>query len=62
MIFLKKEQQMLKELYEQIIKIETIEECEKFFDDLCTIKERLSMGQRLIAAKMLLDILSGQNE
>lgn len=25
------------ELYAEILKLETIEECEKFFDDLCTI-------------------------
>lgn len=50
-----KEKQMLNELYEQIVKLETLEECERFFDDLCTIKERLSMAQRLKAAKMLID-------
>jgi TrpR-related protein YerC/YecD len=46
---------MLKELYNELVKIETEEECERFLSDLCTIKELQSMGQRLKAAKMLLD-------
>ena len=44
-----------KELYEEILKLETIEECEKFFDDLCTINELDAMLQRIKAAKMLLE-------
>ena len=48
-------QPMLKELYDEILKLETEEECEAFFSDLCTLKELQSMGQRLLAAKMLLD-------
>ena len=43
------------ELYEQFLKLETLEECELFFDDLCTIKELDSMLQRIKAAKMLLE-------
>ena len=43
------------ELYEQFLKLETLEECEKLFDDLCTIKELDSMLQRIKAAKMLLE-------
>lgn len=46
---------MLEELYAEFIKLETIEECESFLSDLCTMKELLSMGQRLKAAKMLLE-------
>ena len=46
---------MLKELYKEILKIETEEECENFFNDLCTIKELESMCQRLKAAKMFLE-------
>ena len=41
------------ELYAEILKLETIEECEKFFDDLCTINELEAMLQRIKAAKML---------
>ena len=46
---------MLNELYAALLKLETVEECESFLSDLCTIKELQSMGQRLKAAKMLLD-------
>ena len=42
------------ELFEEILKLETIEECNKFFDDLCTINELEAMLQRIKAAKMLL--------
>ena len=44
-----------KELFEEILKLETIEECDKFFDDLCTINELEAMLQRIRAAKMLLE-------
>lgn len=44
-----------KELFEEILKLESIEECEKFFDDLCTINELEAMLQRIKAAKMLLE-------
>ena len=43
------------ELYQEILKLETIEECEKFFDDLCTINELEAMLQTIKAAKMLLE-------
>lgn len=43
------------ELFEEILKLETVEECERFFDDLCTINELDAMLQRIKAAKMLLD-------
>ena len=46
---------MMKELYSALLKLETEEECESFLSDLCTIKELQSMGQRLKAAKMLLE-------
>ena len=43
------------ELYAEILKLESIEECEMFFDDLCTINELEAMLQRIKAAKMLLE-------
>ena len=43
------------ELYLEILKLETVEECQKFFDDLCTINELDAMLQRIKAAKMLLE-------
>ena len=45
---------LIKELYAELIKLETEEEAALFLDDLCTMKELESMSQRLRAAKMLL--------
>lgn len=45
--------QELKELYEAILSLETTEECEKFFEDLCTIPELKAISQRYQVAKML---------
>ena len=45
--------QNIKYLYETILKIETMEECEALFDDLCTKTELASISQRLVVAKML---------
>lgn len=41
------------ELFEAILKLETIEECYRFFEDICTINEIKSLAQRLEVAKML---------
>ena len=40
-------------LYEAILKLETLEECYNFFEDICTINELRSMEQRFEVAKML---------
>ena len=40
-------------LFEAILKLDTPEECYRFFDDLCTINELEAFGQRLMVAKML---------
>lgn len=40
-------------LFETILNIETMEECEALFDDLCTKMELASISQRLVVAKML---------
>ncbi len=42
-------------LYKTILSIETLEECEAFFDDMCTKTELASISQRLVVAKMLSD-------
>lgn len=42
-------------LYQTIMKIETLEECEAFFDDLCSKTELTAISQRLVVAKMLFD-------
>jgi len=40
-------------LYEAILKLENLEECEAFFEDLCTVQELESISQRLVVAKLL---------
>ncbi|KAB3532119.1 YerC/YecD family TrpR-related protein [Alkaliphilus serpentinus] len=40
-------------LFQAILKLETIEECYRFFEDVCTIKELQSISQRLEVAKLL---------
>ncbi len=40
-------------LFKGILKLETVEECYKFFDDLCTINELEAFGQRILVAEML---------
>lgn len=42
------------ELFEEILKLENVEECKAFFADLCTITELDAMLQRVKSAKMLL--------
>ena len=40
-------------LFEAILSLENLDECYRFFEDVCTIKEILDIAQRLKAAKML---------
>ena len=40
-------------LFEAILKLENPEECYMFFEDVCTIKELLSISQRFEVARML---------
>lgn len=41
------------DLFEAILKLENVEECYRFFEDICTIKEIESISQRLEVAKLL---------
>lgn len=41
------------EVYEAILKLETVDECKKFFRDLCTISELNGMTERFAVAKMV---------
>ena len=41
------------DLFEAVLKLKSIEDCYKFFEDACTVKEILDIAQRLKAAKML---------
>lgn len=40
-------------LFDAIVTLQTREECEMLFKDLCTIPEIKSMSQRFVVAKML---------
>ena len=40
-------------LYENILKLKTVDECRKFFEDLCTVSEARAMEQRFEVAKLL---------
>ena len=40
-------------LFECILKLETLEECYAFFEDLCTVPEVRAMAQRTAVAKLL---------
>lgn len=41
------------ELFEAVLEIGNINECYRFFEDICTIAEIKSIAQRLAVAKML---------
>lgn len=40
-------------LFEAVLSLETMEECYKFFEDLCTVPELKALSQRIQVAKML---------
>lgn len=40
-------------LFEAILSLENMEECYRFFEDICTIKEIQAIAQRLEVAKQL---------
>lgn len=42
-------------LFETILSLESLEDCYRFFDDLCTFSEIQSMSQRWQVARMLQD-------
>lgn len=42
-----------KQLYEAVLSLKNEDECSRFFEDVCTIKELEAMAQRLEVAKML---------
>lgn len=41
------------EMYRAILTLETVEECMKFFDDLCTVTELRALEQRYQVATLL---------
>lgn len=46
---------LITELYQAILLLENLDECNRFFEDVCTIKELQSISQRLHVAKLLYD-------
>ena len=45
----------LENLYQTLLKLETVEECKVLLEDLCTRKEVANMAERLYAAQLLLE-------
>jgi TrpR-related protein YerC/YecD len=45
----------LDQLFQAVLSLNDLEECYRFFDDLCTINEIQSLSQRLDVARMLRD-------
>ncbi len=41
------------QLFQSILTLKDVEECYRFFDDLCTVNELKSLAQRLEVARML---------
>ena len=41
------------ELMRGVLTLKTVDECYRFFEDVCTVKEIVDMAQRLKTAKML---------
>lgn len=43
----------VRQLFQAVLQLQTIEECYQLFEDLCTVGEIKSMAQRLEVARML---------
>ncbi len=41
------------DLFRAVLSLRSVEECYQFFEDLCTVREVLVMGQRLAVARLL---------
>ncbi len=46
---------LLDRLFEAILLLQDLDECYRFFEDICTVAELKSLAQRLEVAKMLQD-------
>ena len=51
----KKERSRSDLLYESILMLQSVDECKRFFQDLCTVSELRSMEQRFEVASLLDD-------
>lgn len=47
------ESESLNQLFDAIVSLKSREECSKFFEDICTVKEILDLAQRLDVAVLL---------
>ena len=45
--------QSIERFFDVVLKLESIDECYKFFEDICTVKELQDLAQRLDVALML---------
>ena len=43
------------DFFKAVLTLENVDECYKFFEDVCTVKELESIAQRFTVAKMLTD-------
>ena len=50
-----KDSEKLENLYQMILKLETVEECKALLEDICTRKEVANMAERLYAAQLLME-------
>lgn len=50
---LKRDDKNIEFLFNAILKLENIDECYDFFEDLCTVQELRTLSQRIVVAKML---------
>ena len=49
------DEEMIRELYEAFVKLDSLEDCSLLLEDLCTRKEVEQMAQRLRAARLLME-------
>ena len=42
-------------LFRAVLTLKTMDDCYRFFEDLCTVPELKAMSQRIVVAKMLSD-------
>ena len=54
------QEEKLRSLYLQIASLENAQDCQAFFEDLCTRKELEKMSERLYAAKLLMQGMTYQ--
>lgn len=54
------QEEKLRSLYRQIAGLENAQDCQAFFEDLCTRKELEKMAERLYAAKLLMQGMTYQ--